>query len=129
MIRHIRMDLEFEWMQNLQKDNYVMRAKMEQDWKTTCHLLKQMSSLSTLHIRIGRGRYHTRYTSSSSRLPVQGQSPESKILSMLIGVYARTSFVVEMPWSEEIRNDLPGAAFNMVISDPYPNAPLVQERI
>ena len=97
----------------------------ERRWKTATTLLKEMSSLTTLHIRIGRGYYHTGFSSSSSRRPVLGQTPENKVLTELIGIQARQSFVVEMAWSEEVRGELVEATFDLVVVDPYPESPLV----
>ena len=125
MIRHVVLNVSFEWNQNKRRDNYVLRTTQGRDWKAATRLLKQMSSLTTLHVKISCGRYLTGNRDCPSRRSVQGRSPENKVLAALIGVSARQSFIVEMAWPEEIRGDLPGAAFDVVLVDPYPNVPIV----
>ena len=125
MIRHVELNVEFDWVQNRLMDNYVLRTTQERNWRTATNLLKEMSSLTTLRIKIGRGRYISGSMSASSRLPVSGETPENRILTALIGIHASQSFVVEMAWSAAIRGELTGLAFNFVLVDPYPERPII----
>lgn len=129
MLQHIRLNVEFHWSQNRRNDDYILRSGTIHNWKSACNLLKQMSSLIDLHIKIHRSSYTTGTRTSGQRLPVHGQAPESKVLERLIGVKARKTFVVETHWPIELRGDLTQAAFDVKFVDSDHRSPIVSTTV
>ena len=112
-LRHIRLRAHFNFHHIPKRQTYIMRADDEYRWKTTCNSLRQMANLLTLHVCLVRVSYQTGSTMCGRRRSVDGPAPEDRILQQLVGVRAKMSCVVEVPWKTSVLCELPGAEFEL----------------
>ena len=118
MIRHIRLDVHFSWDQNRGNDDYHLSQPQERHWKIVCSALRQMSRLASLRIRMF-AHLHEHYVLWTGRqLSVKGRVPEQNILTILSGIQPKTEFMVEMPWTDEVVDELQGKYLDIELVGP-----------